>query len=50
MKELITSHVEDQQWSVQAETNAGEWDPPVIGPNEQVSRMVPSHHGTAHSP
>jgi hypothetical protein len=49
MKELVTSHVEDQQKSVQAETNA-EWDPPEMGPNKQISKMVPSHHGPAHSP
>jgi hypothetical protein len=47
IKELVTSHVEDQQRSVQAETNAGKWDPPEMGPNEQVSKMVPSHHGPA---
>jgi hypothetical protein len=46
MKELLASHVEDQQSSVQAKTNAGKWDPPEMGPNQ----MVPSHHGPAHSP
>jgi hypothetical protein len=50
MKELVASHVEDQLRSVQAETNAGKWDPPEMGPNKQVSKMVPSHHGTACSP
>jgi len=50
MKELVASHVEDQQRSVQAETNAVKWDPPEMGPNEQVSKMVPSHHGPAYSP
>ncbi len=50
MKELVTSHVEDQQRSVQVETDAGRWDPPEIGPNKQVSKMVPSHHGPAYSP
>ncbi len=49
MKELITSHVEDRQRSVQAETNAGKWDPPEMGPNQQVN-MVLSHHGPAYSP
>jgi hypothetical protein len=49
MKELVTSHVEDQQRSVPAETNAGKWGPPKMGPNKQVSRKVPSHHGPAHS-
>jgi hypothetical protein len=41
--------VEDQQRSVQAETNAGKWDPLEMGPNKQVSKMVPSHHGPAYS-
>ncbi len=50
MKEFITSHVKDQQRSVQAETNAGKWDQPEIGSNKQVSKMVPSHHGLAYSP
>jgi hypothetical protein len=50
MKELVTSHVEDQQRSVPAETNAGKWGPPKMGHNKQVSRKVPSHHGPAHSP
>ncbi len=49
MKELVASHVEDQQRSVQAETNAGKWDPPEMGPNKQVSKMVPSHHGPDYS-
>jgi hypothetical protein len=31
MKELVASHVEDQQRSVQAETNAVKWDPPEMG-------------------
>jgi hypothetical protein len=50
MKELVTRHVEDQQRSVQAETDAGKWDPPEMGPNKQVSKMVQSHHGPAYSP
>ncbi len=50
MKELVTSHMEGQQRSVQAETNTGKWDPPEKGPNKQVSKMVPSHHGPAYSP
>ncbi len=33
MKELITSHLEDQQRSVSAETDAGEWGPQKIGPD-----------------
>jgi hypothetical protein len=49
MKELVASHVEDQQRSVHAETNAGKWDPPDMGPNKQVSKMVPSYHGPAYS-
>jgi hypothetical protein len=48
MKELVTSHV--QQRSVPAETNAGKWGPQKMGPNKQVSRKVPSHHGPAHPP
>jgi hypothetical protein len=31
MKELVASHVEDQQRSEQAETNAVKWDPPEMG-------------------
>jgi hypothetical protein len=50
MKNLVASHVEDQQRSVQVETNAGKWDPPEMGPNKQVSKMVPSHRGPAYSP
>jgi hypothetical protein len=50
MKELVASHVEDQQSSFQGETNAGKWGPTEMGPNKQVSKMVPSHHGPAHSP
>jgi hypothetical protein len=50
MRELVASHVEDQQRSAQAETNAGKWDPPDMGPNKQVSKMVPSYHGPAYSP
>ena len=36
--------------SVQAETNTGKWDPTEMGPNKQVSKMVPSHQGLAYSP
>jgi hypothetical protein len=50
MKDLMASHVEDQQRSIQAETNAGKWDSPEMGPNKQVRKMVPSNHGPAHSP
>ncbi len=50
MKELVTSHMEDQQQSVPAEIDTGKWDPQKMGPNKQVSRKVPSHHGSAHSP
>jgi hypothetical protein len=50
MKELVTSHVEDQQRSVPAETDAGKWGPQKIGPDKQVSRKAPSHCGPAHSP
>jgi hypothetical protein len=32
-KELMASHVEDQQRSVQAKTNAGKWVPTEMGPN-----------------
>jgi hypothetical protein len=46
---LVASHMEDQQRSVKVETNAGKWDPPEMGPNEQVSKMVPSHNDPAHS-
>ncbi len=49
MKELVTSQVEDQQRSVQVETNADKWDPPEMGPNKQVSKMIPSNHGPAYS-
>jgi hypothetical protein len=50
MKELVASHMEDQQRSVQVKTNAGKWDPPDMGSNKQVSKMVPSYHGPAYSP
>jgi hypothetical protein len=50
IKELVTSHVEDQQRSVLAETDADKWGPQKMGPNKQVSRKVPNHHGPAHSP
>jgi hypothetical protein len=49
MKELVTSHVEDKQRSVPAETDAGKWGPQKMGPGKQVSRKAPSHHGPAHS-
>ena len=49
MKKHATSHVEDQQRSVQVETNAGKWDPPEMGPNKQVSKLAPSHHVPAYS-
>ncbi len=32
------------------ETDAGKWGPPKMGPDKQVSRKAPSHHGPAHSP
>ncbi len=50
MKELVTSHVEDQQRSVPEETDAGKWGPQKMGPDAQVSRKAPSHHGPAHLP
>jgi hypothetical protein len=50
MKELVASHVEDHQRSVPAENGKVKWCPLKMGPNEQVSKMVPSHHGPAHSP
>jgi hypothetical protein len=50
MKQLVTSHVEDQQRSAQAETSAGKWDHINMGPKEQVRKMVPSHHGPAYFP
>ncbi len=50
MKELLTSHVEAQQWSVPAGTDAGKLGPQKMVPNKQVSRKVPSHHGPAHPP
>jgi hypothetical protein len=49
MKELVTSHVEDQQRYVPAETDTGKWGPQKMGPNKQVSRKVLSHHDPAHS-
>ncbi len=50
MKELVNSHVEDLQRSVQAETDAGKWNPPEMEPNKQVNKMVPSHCDPAYSP
>ncbi len=50
MKELMTSHVEDQQKSVQAKTNAGKWDLLELGTNKQVSKRIPSYHVPAYSP
>ncbi len=50
MKELVISHAENQQRSVQADTDAGKWNPPEMGPNKQASKMVPNHHGPAYSP
>ncbi len=50
MKELVVSHVENQQRSIQVETNAGKQDPPDMGLNKQVGKMVPSYHGQAYSP
>jgi hypothetical protein len=38
MKELVTSHVEDQQRSVPVETDTGKWGPQKMGPDKQVSR------------
>jgi hypothetical protein len=49
MKEFVASHVEDQQRSVQAESDTDKWDPPDMGPNKQVSNLVPSYHGPAYS-
>ncbi len=49
MKKLVANHVENQQRSVQAEIKAGKWDPPEMGPNKQVSKMVPSHDDPAYS-
>jgi hypothetical protein len=50
MKELVTNHVEDQQRSVPAKTDAGKWGPHKMQPNKQGNRKVPSHHGPAYSP
>jgi hypothetical protein len=50
MKELVTSHVKDQQRSVPAETDTGQWGLQKMGPDKQVSRTAPSYHGPAHSP
>jgi hypothetical protein len=50
MKELLTSHVEDQQRSVQAETNEGKWDPQELGTSKQTNKMVTGYHGPAYSP
>ncbi len=49
-KELVTSHVEDQQRSVSAEIDAGKWGPPNMGTNEQVSKMATNCHGPVHLP
>ena len=49
-KELLTSHMEDQQSSVQAETNEGRWDPQELGTSKQTNKMVISFHGPANSP
>jgi hypothetical protein len=49
MKDLVASHVDNKQRSFQAK-NAGKRDPTEMGPNKQVSKMVPSHHGPTHSP
>jgi hypothetical protein len=48
MKELAASHVEDQQWSVQAEASSGKWGPQEMGSSKQA--MVTRHHGPAYSP
>ncbi len=50
MKELVASHVEDQQRSVPVENGAGKWGPPKMELNKQVNKLVPSHHDPAHSP
>ncbi len=38
MKELMASHMEDQQRSVQVETNTGKWDPPEMGLTSKSAR------------
>jgi hypothetical protein len=46
----LTSHVEDQQRSVQKEANEGKWDPQELGTSKQTNKMVISFHGPANSP
>jgi hypothetical protein len=50
MKELVASHVEDLQRSVQAEASHGTWDPQEKGSNKHANKMVISYHGSAYSP
>ncbi len=50
MKELISSHVEDLQWSVQEEDSNGAGGPQELGSNKQANKMVTSYHGPANSP
>jgi hypothetical protein len=50
INELMTSHLEDQQRSVQAETKEGKWDPQEMGTHKQANKMVTSNHGPAYSP
>ncbi len=38
MKELVASHMEDQQRSVQAENGAGSWGPPKWDPTSKSAR------------
>jgi hypothetical protein len=47
MKELVASHVEDLQQSVQAEASNGKWGPHEMGSNKQANKMVTRHHGPA---
>ncbi len=48
--ELMTSHVEGQQRSVQAENKEGKWDPQEMVTNKQSRNMVTNYHGPAYSP
>jgi hypothetical protein len=45
MIELVASHVEDLQWSVQTEASNGAWGPQELESNQQANKMVTSFHG-----
>jgi hypothetical protein len=50
MKELVTSHVEDQLRSIQTEADRGKWNPQELGTIEQTNKMATGYHGPANSP